>query len=109
MDISIRKKGKYLIVALTGELNLYNATELKSQIKSAESSETSNLAMDFTDLIYIDSMGLGLLAHLNKEYGGKESGRFRVMGVRPEVMNVFRITAMETLFSFVDSEDGLQN
>jgi anti-sigma B factor antagonist len=107
MNISTRKKGKHLIVSLAGELNLYNVGEVKSQITSAISPDTSSLVMDFKDLTYIDSSGIGLMAQLKKKYSSG-GGHFSLMGVSKEVMDVLRITALDSFFTFVSGEEKLE-
>jgi len=107
MNISTRKKGKHLIVSLAGELNLYNVGEVKNQITSSISADTSSLVMDFKELTYIDSSGIGLMAQLKKKYGAG-AGRFTLMGVSKEVMDVLRITALDSFFQFASGEDKLE-
>ena len=107
MNISTRKKGNHLIVALAGELNLYNVGEVKNQITTTIGSDTSSLVMDFKDLKYIDSSGICLMAQLKKKYSAG-SGKFALMGVSKEVMDVLRITALDSFFTFISSEDKLE-
>lgn len=107
MNVATRKKGKHLIVALNGELNLYNVGEVKSQITTAVGADTTSLVMDFTNLKYIDSSGIGLMAQLKKKYG-TGAGQFALMAVSKEVMDVLRITALDSFFSFVSAEEKLE-
>ncbi|MCE9597862.1 MAG: STAS domain-containing protein [Spirochaetia bacterium] len=107
MELATRKKGKHLIVALVGELNLYNVGEVKAQITAAVGADTSSLVMDFKDLKYIDSSGIGLMAQLKKKYTAG-SGQFGLMGVSKEVMDVLRITALDNFFVFFSSEEKLE-
>jgi len=104
MDISIKARGRHLIVSLVGQLDIYNTGEVRSQIISAFTPDMSGLVLDLKLMSYMDSAGIGLLAQLARKYGGNDRTRFCLMGVRDEVMTILRMTGMDIFFAFVRGE-----
>lgn len=49
------------MLAVSGEVDLYTAPQLKEAIDGALSAETPHLVFDLADLGFIDSTGLGVL------------------------------------------------
>lgn len=73
MEINIQKNGRIAGVAVTGEMNIYNALELKAALmKSIDESEAIDL--DLSGVSEFDSAGLQLLLLARKvsEHGGKQ-------------------------------------
>jgi len=107
MEISTRKKGKHCIIALIGELNLYNVGEVRRRISEEVTPDTASVVVDFKDLIHIDSSGIGLMAQLKKQYA-TEKGNFALMQPNKAVMDVLTITSLDNFFLILRSEDKLE-
>jgi len=68
MEIRIQKNGSTIEVAVTGEMNIYNALELKAALmKSVDEAEAVDL--DLSGVSEFDSAGLQLLMLARKECG----------------------------------------
>lgn len=107
MELNVRTKDPHTIVALTGELDLYNVGELKREMQKYLGDEVQSLVVDLTELKYMDSSGIALMAHLRKKTLEKDGGQFFLLGVSQDILNVLRLAALEQFFTFVDSEDKL--
>ena len=55
------------------------------------------LLLDFENVQYLSSAALGRLINLKKKVT-QNSGRLRLYGVHPDLMEVFRITHLDTVF-----------
>lgn len=108
MDVAIKNTGRHTVAAISGQLDLYSVGELKRKMQEYLTSESvRSLAIDLTQLKYMDSSGIALMARLRKKMLEKSSGEFYLVGAGPEILNVLRLAALDQFFSFVDSEAKL--
>jgi anti-anti-sigma factor len=63
-DLRISSSNRVTIVAVTGEIDMSNAGELRTAILEAVPNESLGVVLDFTSLAYIDSAGIHLLYRL---------------------------------------------
>ncbi|MBX7058012.1 MAG: STAS domain-containing protein [Leptospirales bacterium] len=108
MEVSVKTNGRHTIAALNGQLDLYSVGELKRKMQEyLGSASVLSLAVDLTQLKYMDSSGIALMAHLRKKMLEKSGGEFFMVGAGPEILNVLRLAALDQFFTFVDSEAKL--
>lgn len=82
------------VLAISGDIDLYNAGELKAAIKNLSERDPRNLTLDFTGVKYIDSMGIGLIVNIHKNLA-KEGRMLYLRGLLPSVVEVFRRTNLD--------------
>jgi anti-anti-sigma factor len=63
-ELQIRRHDGVVIVKVTGDIDMSNATELRNAIVKATPNEALGLVLDFSSLNYIDSAGIHLLYRL---------------------------------------------
>jgi anti-sigma B factor antagonist len=68
--------------------------ELASTLKNAD---PPDMLIDFTKVEFLSSTMLGTLTRLFRQTHEQE-GRIRLCGIRPSVLEVFRITKLDTIF-----------
>ncbi len=88
------------VLRLNGPLLLSNLFEFQSK---ARSDNSPNLVLDFTNVAYIDSAGIGALvgAHVSRQ---KTDGRcLTLVGVNQRVRQALQVTHVEQFFSFADA------
>jgi anti-sigma B factor antagonist len=61
------------------------------------------LVLDMSKVQYLSSAALGVLIPLNEKVL-KLKGTMYICGVNPEIMKVFKITKLDRIFKFKDSE-----
>jgi anti-anti-sigma factor len=66
-DVEVRVEDAILIARLTGEIDLSNAAAVEDAIASATPNHATAIILDFTDLLYIDSAGIGLIYRLREK------------------------------------------
>jgi anti-sigma B factor antagonist len=94
--------GKAVIV-MTGSLTMGASLKLlDSQIRNLMEGDIQELTLDLSGVDYADSGGLGMLVHANGLMKAKQ-GILRLSGVRPRVMDLLRLTALDTVISIAET------
>lgn len=107
MEIKKRAKGKHVIYALEGNLDIYSAPAVKKQINMAVDKEKiSSLTIDMANVPHMDSSGIALLAFLHKKM--KAAGhQFALLSITNDIMTILRLSSLDSYFSILSSEDSL--
>jgi anti-sigma B factor antagonist len=89
------------IVELKGEIEHATITQARHALARALDTGVSHLAVDLTDVTFMDSEGLGLLVAVHKELRGRGGGLVITQASVP-VRRVIEITGLTPLFSLPD-------
>jgi len=104
MDISSRAKGEVVILDISGEIDLYNAPEIKDIVNKLIEQKKYNVIINLKEVTYIDSSGIGALisslSNLKKYQGG-----LKIINVFASVKKVFELTKLTSFFEIYDLED----
>ena len=104
MDISQKRHGDIVILVIIGEIDLYNAPEIKDIINKLIEERIYNVIIDLEKVSYIDSSGIGALisslSNLKKYQGG-----LKIINVYASVKKVFELTKLTSFFEIYDSEE----
>jgi anti-sigma B factor antagonist len=101
MDFSIETEhvgdGKH-VIALTGEVDLYTAPELKQQLVDVIGNGAKDVIVDFSRTTFIDSTTLGVLVGGVKRLrpGG---GRLSIVCSDRNITKIFEITGLDRVFT----------
>ena len=104
MEISQREADKVVILDIQGEIDLYNAPEIKDTIQKLIEQQKYNIIINLEKVSYIDSSGIGaLISSLSnlKKY----QGSLKIINVYASVKKVFELTKLTSFFEIYDSED----
>ncbi len=105
MDITKRTKDEVVILDISGEIDLYNAPEIKDIINSLIEEKKFNVIINLEKVTYIDSSGIGALisslSNLKKYQGG-----LKIINVFASVRKVFELTKLTSFFEIYDSEEA---
>ncbi len=85
-------------VSLSGEIDIYNAPELKTSLLRIIDQNKGNIQIDCTNLKYIDSTGLGVLISALrrvKDY----NGTITIKNLKPYIYKIFTITGLDKVFT----------
>lgn len=89
--------GGKAIIVVTGTLTLGTSLKvLDSQIQNLVAGDVKDIQLDLSGVEYADSGGLGLLVHTYGRLNAKQ-GTLRLTGVRPRVLELIRLTKMDTI------------
>jgi len=104
MDISSRAKGEVVILDISGEIDLYNAPEIKDIVNKLIEQKKYNVIINLKEVTYIDSSGIGALisslSNLKKYQGG-----LKIINVFASVKKLFELTKLTSFFEIYDLED----
>jgi anti-sigma B factor antagonist len=92
------------ILRLTGPLVISNLFDFQSRIRADES---HRLILDFTNVPYVDSAGIGALvgAYVTHQKAGRS---LALVGVNERVLNALKVTHVENFFRFFDNMEKAQ-
>lgn len=104
MDISQKAVGDIVVLVIVGEIDLYNAPEIKDIINKLIEERKYNVIIDLEKVSYIDSSGIGALisslSNLKKYQGG-----LKIINVYTSVKKVFELTKLTSFFEIYNSEN----
>lgn len=112
MTVTTRHEDQVSILAMNGQINLYNLPELKTQIQQELAKGIKSLVFDMENVGYIDSSGIGVLvasATSLKNAGG----RLALSGLQNVIRKTFEITKLDHFFEIyptvTESINALKN
>lgn len=94
LNITAKPDPERYVVAVTGEVDISNADKLRKSIDLALEQPTEEVCLDFDEVAYIDSTGIGVLvgaAHHAEEHGK----RFAIVNAQPGVMRVAELLGVD--------------
>lgn len=84
-------------VHLYGEVDIYNAESLKSELHAMIDEKKADIVLDCASLKYIDSTGLGVLVSALKKV--KEAKKqISIVNLKPYIAKIFTLTGLDKIF-----------
>ncbi len=85
-------------VHLYGEVDIYNAESLKSELHALIDEKKADIVLDCSSLKYIDSTGLGVLVSALKKVKEAEK-QISIINIKPYIAKIFTLTGLDRIFS----------
>jgi len=104
MDIVEDKRGDVKIVSLRGRIDMETSPIVEKRLMSILEQGERQLVIDFSDLIYISSLGLRVLV-LAAKYMQKSKGELALAGLSSHIYEIFRIAAFTSIFPIYSTCD----
>jgi anti-sigma B factor antagonist len=102
LKVSTRSQGDSVIVALAGEIDLYTAPRLQSELAAAlASGEPARLVVDMSAVEFCDSTGMNVLLAAHRR-ATEQGGSLELGGPRPAVRKILQVTGLETVFTVLE-------
>lgn len=102
MTISLEEKKGRLVLHLGGEIDVYNAYELRNEIDKAIEKKHYHLIMDLKNVSYIDSSGLGVLVSAVKSLISHQ-GSLKLVELNEKIRSLTKLTGLEKFFEIYDN------
>jgi anti-anti-sigma factor len=83
------------VVTVTGEFDMTMAGLVRQRLGAHL--EADEVVLDLSQVTFIDSTGLGVIAQANRVLNSGEVRRLRVIGRQPPVLQVFQAAGLEGL------------
>lgn len=93
-----------ITVALKGEVTSVNLSDLESYFGERDFAGTSELVLDFKDLTFMASVGLGFVVRLQKRIDSQD-GKMQIINSKPIIRKILRLTRLDQHLEIVDSPE----
>ena len=107
MDINLTAKNKangVCVISLRGDISAETVNDYKTKIDGIITSSVKNYIMDFQDITYLNSIGVGAIAATLKKVK-KFQGNIKLVNVSPAVQELFEMTRLTKVFEIFDNEE----
>lgn len=107
MDIVVDIRPKttdITLVVLSGEIGTETVDRFKDSLDEIIASGKTKLILDFQGVVYLNSMGLGVMTAALKKVK-KKKGDLKLVNLSPAVHELFELTRFSKVFDIFDSED----
>lgn len=92
------------VIAVSGEIDLYTAPDLKALLTQVIEDGASGLVIDLSGTTFLDSTGLGVLIGGLKRLRSRD-GALAVVNVDDSIARTFEITGLDQIFTIRGSRD----
>ena len=106
MSVRLKADGKEITAYLMGDIDHHTAKEMREEIDCClERNHPNMLVLDFRDVSFMDSSGIGILLNRYKEMKAS-GGKTCLYGAGPQVLRVLKIAGIPALMEMYDSEEA---
>lgn len=106
IKIDVRPKGNDItLIILRGEIGTETVNQFKDKVDQIVNDGKNKLIMDFQEVNYLNSMGLGVVAATLKKVK-KNKGDLKLINLSPAVQELFELTRLTKVFEIFDSEES---
>jgi anti-sigma B factor antagonist len=106
MEIEFRDIGEHKVIEVTGEVDLYNVSELKKALFSITDGRVKSVIVDMKNVNYMDSSGIGALVAGQKKMRA-HNGNFILMNIAEDVLNILKLATLDKFFKILQDESEL--
>lgn len=104
LEIASIEEAEGIRVAVTGEIDVSNADEMRDAIEAAFEKEPEAIAVDLSEAPYIDSTGIGVL--VGAAHRAEESAvRFSVLNAHRNIVRVMSLLGVAEELNAVQTAD----
>jgi anti-sigma B factor antagonist len=100
--VSSRSEGDHTIVTLTGEIDLYTAPRLQSELVAAlRSADSAQVVVDMSGVEFCDSTGMNVLLAAHRQ-ACERGGGLALAAPRAPVRKILEVTGLASVFTIHD-------
>jgi len=108
-SVIIRETGPISIVDVQGSLTSFEVSGLRTTITNLIKQGRKKIVLNLGGLRYLDSSGIGELVR-NYMTVIKSGGEMKVVGLKPKVEEIFKVTQLHQIFQeFQDEAQALES
>jgi anti-sigma B factor antagonist len=89
---AVEEQDRAVVVKLVGELDLYNAAEVRDALDGVCSRKPGRIVVDLSEVTFIDSTGLGVLVEARSKLADRKS--FLLSAPQPETRRALEISGL---------------
>ena len=104
LKVSSRSQGDHELVIATGEIDLYTAPRLQSEIAAviASAAPASRVIIDMSGVEFCDSTGMNVLLSCLRQ-ARERGGELELAAPRPAIRKILQVTGLDAVFTIADS------
>ncbi len=107
--LTFSQNGPWSVLRLVGEIQTYaDAATLRAVLFDRVSRDSFQLALDLTELDYIGSSGIGVVAQVQQELE-KRNKSLVLIGASSSVRHLLEIVSLDRVVVFLDDRSGLDS
>jgi anti-sigma B factor antagonist len=107
MDIQVTEQGDYTILKLSGDIDYFNISLLKTAIFQLINDKIPKLILDLKDVKYMDSSGIGLIVTAYKVMN-RYGGTIGLMHVIDEIQVLLKLATVDSFLTIYSNEEELK-
>ncbi|MFZ3170787.1 MAG: anti-sigma F factor antagonist [Carboxydocellales bacterium] len=105
MRINVEQASNSLIARVTGELDMLVASDFRDQLEAAlDKQSVPNLILNFTEVSFIDSSGLGAILGRYKRIS-QFGGVMAIVNPQPQVKRILELSGIMRIINTYLTED----
>lgn len=93
-------------VTLKGRIDAMSTAEIQKEFNALTLTGERTMVVDFTEVNYISSAGLRVFLSVQKQLK-RVGGEIILLGLAPQVMNIFNISGLDQVFCIVSTKDEI--
>ncbi|MDP4162993.1 MAG: anti-sigma factor antagonist [Bacillota bacterium] len=105
IKIDIEEYNESLEIKVEGEIDAYTAPKLRDAIFPLSEKENVKMIIDLTDVLYMDSTGLGVIVGVFKSVRA-HNGDFKLIGLSDRLKRLFEITGLADIIDINSQIEG---
>jgi len=102
-SLMVRESPPTQVIDLNGYLDAHTAPQLESAFQDLVNEQRYNIIVNFRDLVYISSAGLGVFMAFIEDVRNN-NGDIKLAGMSPKVYNVFDLLGFPMLYEIYEDE-----
>jgi len=104
VSLNIKEEGKYLIIYLSGRMDVHLASDVEAQLNDLVQKNKKDIILNLDDVEYMSSSGLRVFVSLMRTL--KDSNRnLKLSNLSPAVRKVFEVVELMDMFDIFESEE----
>lgn len=98
MHVKTSLEGKKTLMAVSGSIDIPGAEQLKKSLTKVLESDSDEITIDFGEVNFIGSSGIGKLLLFYKNFTAK-GGRITIVNLNKEITMLFKAIKLDKLFN----------
>jgi len=101
LKVTTRSQGDHTVVSVLGEIDLYTAPRLQSELMNALGASPARLIVDMSGVDFCDSTGINVLLAAHR-HAREHGGELQLAGPGSATRKVLQVTGLEAVFTVLD-------
>jgi anti-sigma B factor antagonist len=101
LKVTTRLQGDHTVISVAGEIDIYTAPRLQSELMAALNEGPARLIVDMSSVDFCDSTGINVLLGAHR-HARDRGGELQLAGPGSATRKVLQVTGLESVFTVLD-------